>query len=110
MSSALLAQIKAALDGLAMAPERQLERAKELGVGNDELALEFDDVSRGRVRLVAEGIMSRDQAAMVAAVELQLSKMTSAGPARWKDTAILTGEDWAELRRLAQSAAHALGQ
>lgn len=109
MTNALLAQLRAALDVLAMPPERQLEHARQLGVGNDELALEFDDVGPARTLLVKDGLLSGEQAASVAAVERQLSRISSAGPSRWTNAALLSGEDWEELRRLAQSASHALG-
>ena len=87
-----------------MDPEQQIDHVERLAVGLDELALEFDDVSGTRFRLVAEGALTPTQAAAIAAVDRHLSQMTSAGPTRWTENAVRTGEDWAHLRKLARLA------
>jgi hypothetical protein len=108
VGNSLRDQLVAALRLLGMAPELQLEHVRQLGVDVDELGLEFDDVAGTRKKLVADGVLSPTQAAAVAAVDYHLVKMTSAGPARWTDEAVLSGEDWVELRELARSALMAL--
>lgn len=104
MNRQLRIQLQDALATLAMPSRAQLERAKAIGVGIDELALEFDDVARARGKLVLDGELSDEQALAIVQVEAQLQRITAAGPQRWTDEAVSAGEDWSELRRLAQSA------
>lgn len=104
MTSRLRNQLQDALAALAMPSTAQLERVKALGVGIDELALEFDDVARARGKLVLDGELSDGQALAVARVEAQLHSITAAGGRRWTDEAVRAGEDWSKLRRLAQAA------
>jgi hypothetical protein len=105
---AVIRQIKVALETLASPADKQLAYVRGLGVGNDELALEFDDVSGTRRTLLADGTIDRDQADAIAAVERRLTSITRAGAARWTDIAITTGEDWREVRELAVAALGAL--
>jgi hypothetical protein len=108
MSAALVEQIKTALATLAMPPDRQLVHVQELRVGNDELALEFGDVAGARRGLVSEGVLSKAQADSIGAVEQQLTRISTAGAGRWTDDAVTNGEDWSELRRLAEVALRSL--
>jgi hypothetical protein len=108
MSATLLDQLNSALAILAKVPEQQLAHVRDLGVANDELALEFADISGTRRRLLAEGLLTEEQADAIGAVERQLTSITSAGPSRWTDTAIRSGDDWRRVRELAESAIRAL--
>ena len=94
-------QVQDALATLAMPAVKQLERVGALGVGIDELALEFDDVAPARSKLVADSELTQEQADAIGRVENQLRRITSAGQRRWTEEAVRTGDDWSELRRLA---------
>jgi hypothetical protein len=107
-STALIGQLKSTLETLARGPVDQLLYVRRLGTGMDELALEFDDVAPARLKLLAEGSITLDQSDAIAAVDRQLDRMTRAGPVRWTEQAVLEGEDWEELRRVARNALAAL--
>ena len=100
----ILRQLKMALETLSLGPDDQLEYVRQLGTDVDELALEFDDIGGTRGKLLFEGSMRLDQSDAIAAVDRQLLSMTRAGAARWTEEAVRNGEDWAELRRLAENA------
>lgn len=104
MSEALFQQLREALEYLAMPADAQLRHVAELGVAPDELALEFDDVAPARRTLIAEGRLSDEQGDAVGAVQRQLKRMSSSGSSRWTPDAVRAGEDWREVRRLANSA------
>ena len=72
MTGGLRNQLQDALASLAMPSSAQLDRVATLGVGIDELALEFDDVARVRGKLVLDGELSEEQARAVARVEAHL--------------------------------------
>lgn len=110
MANALLGQLIAALEELAKPADEQLGHVDALGVDIDELALEFDDVAPTRDALVDKGVISRDQSDAVAAVDRKLDRMSDAGPSRWTEGALRTGEDWQELRLLAMRALTALAR
>src|SRR5439155_2727910 len=93
-ASGLLNLLKSSLQILASDPPDQVAYTRRLGVGIDELALEFDDVGPARPTLMDAGLLTSDQSDAVAAVDRQLTSMTRAGAARWTDRAVFEGEDW----------------
>ena len=104
MAAGLVERLLSSVQRLAAPAEEQLRYVRELGVGNDEIALEFDDVAGTRRTLVIDGMLSEEQAEAIAAIDVQLRRISSAGAVRWTDEAMRTGEDWAALRSAAQSA------
>ncbi|HET9889279.1 MAG TPA: hypothetical protein VFQ42_02150, partial [Mycobacterium sp.] len=48
--------------------------------------------------------LTLDQADALAKIDRQFTIMTDAGPSRWTEEAVTTGEDWQEVRRLARLA------
>ena len=103
-SPGLTGLLRSSLEHLASSPADQLEYVRRLGAGIDELALEFDDVSGTRRQLLLEGEISSTQFDALAEVEQQLTSMTRAGSAHWTEGAVREGEDWEQLRELAQKA------
>lgn len=108
MTDGLMREIISTLERLAMPGPDQLAYLDQIGVGVDELALEFDDVAPARTKLVSDGRMSVAQSEAIAAVNEQLERMTAAGASRWTRDAVLTGADWQDTRRRARLALDAL--
>jgi hypothetical protein len=110
MSDQRVVRLEQVLRLLASPAEDQLAYARRIGVGNDEMALEFDDIAGARHTLLSNGVLSAAQAEAIAAVAKRLNGITTAGPSRWGDAAIRSGEDWEELRGLAKQAVDLLSR
>ncbi|MFI0737756.1 hypothetical protein ACH4PU_06510 [Streptomyces sp. NPDC021100] len=102
---AFLRQALSVLDVLAFDAEQQVHHVRCLGVGVDEMALEFDDVFRQGVGMEAEGLIAREVMSCMIPVDEILQRMTEATTPLWTEKAVRASVEWAELRTAAERAA-----
>ncbi|GAA4238168.1 hypothetical protein GCM10022254_52990 [Actinomadura meridiana] len=78
----------------------QLDYIDELGVGPDELALEFDDALHTVRARAADGSVP----VTMSDVDAHLDEMTRQGPDAWTELSMRTSPEWSALRVLARTA------
>jgi len=102
----VLSEIRRTLQVLASPAEDQLSYVQSLGpVGNDEMALEFDDVAPAALSLRGSEYITDQQAAGIEEVNKQLRTMSGRENAElWTDDAVRIAPEWARLRELAATA------
>lgn len=103
----LVGELYGALRRLAAPPEEQVAYLKKLGVAPsaDELALELDDLLYLVPQLVRDGRLDDEGAEAIYDLDRKLADMS--GPAKanlWTVEALLDGEQWLDVRRLAKQA------
>jgi hypothetical protein len=84
---------------LAASPTEQIEYVRSGGFHHDELALELDDVLGA---FLGNCEPSKSAGPALGALDRQLHKMSGTSNARlWTDQALIEGEEWITVRRLA---------
>ncbi|MGW2698997.1 hypothetical protein [Streptomyces sp. NPDC001340] len=103
-----LQQLEKALNHLTLDPERQIAHISRLGVGPDELALEFDDAFRTVSGMINEGRLPEPLREPLDIIDNLLQEMTRTPEGKWTRDAILNSRDWSTLRELARNSLSAL--
>ncbi|MFC5823036.1 hypothetical protein [Nonomuraea insulae] len=92
------------LGQLSWDADQQLGHVRNLKVGVDELALEFDDALHLAQAKVQEGVLGQDALQTLLPVDTHLRCMTDTGTDVWTEEAVATSPEWQELRTLAKQA------
>ncbi|MFF4533962.1 hypothetical protein ACFY1P_32420 [Streptomyces sp. NPDC001407] len=93
-----------ALELLAADAEEQVAYVSELGVGVDELALEFDDLFRHAHGLVASELIPGAVIEALRTVDVELRNMTDSSDSLWEEDAVRAAPEWRSLRSAARNA------
>lgn len=98
----IVRQLERALERLTWDPDQQLEFISRLGVGPDELALEFDDSFRIASGMADQSMLPSSVMEILRPIDDILAGMTNSGPAEWTTRAVSESQTWVSLRDAAQ--------
>ncbi|WP_033323648.1 hypothetical protein [Streptomyces yerevanensis] len=97
-------QLEQALERLSWDAERQIDYTRRLGVGVDELALEFDDSYRPVSRLIEEGLLPEALSEAIKFIDQSLEGMTRTPEDKWTEDAVRASQEWLDMRKTARQA------
>ncbi len=86
---------------LASSVDEQVRYVRALGVGPDEIALEFDDACRGVRGLSEMGVLPGRLVEGIRPLDRKLQTMTASAKGLWSESGMLHSSEWEELRSLA---------
>ncbi|WKU46568.1 hypothetical protein Q3V23_22320 [Streptomyces sp. VNUA116] len=89
---------------LASNPDVQAEYVQRLGVGPDEIALEFDDAFRRAVGAAGMGLLPDEMVKITQPLGEQLQRMTESQEDIWSEVGMMSSTEWGVLRTLATRA------
>lgn len=104
----IVRQVEQALEPLTWCAERQLELISQLGVGTDELALEFDDALQSVRGAVGSKLLPNKVLEALTPVDQALAEMTLGPQQVWETTAVINSRAWADLRTTAKDSLNKL--
>ncbi|MEU2513553.1 hypothetical protein [Streptomyces syringium] len=89
---------------LASDADVQIEYVQRLGVGPDEMALEFDDAFRQVAGVTGMGFLPEGVMEAARPIDDQLQRMTSLPEDVWSKCSVRSSSEWQKLRLLARAA------
>jgi hypothetical protein len=99
-----VASLEQSLQLLTRSADQQLGYMRHLGVGADEMVLEFDDAFRVVSGMVSEGLMSPFISESSRPVDEILTAMTDSPGEEWTERAVLESVAWERLREASRTA------
>ncbi|MEU6350005.1 hypothetical protein ABZ896_11825 [Streptomyces sp. NPDC047072] len=97
-------QLEKSLECLSWDASRQIDHVRGLGVGPDELALDFDDSFRVVSGMIAEGVIPDSLGGPLGSVDAILEDMTRTPEEKWSESAVRNSQVWCDLRVAARKA------
>ncbi|MFE7775784.1 hypothetical protein ACFU5O_18155 [Streptomyces sp. NPDC057445] len=107
-SDETLRQVIRALEPLTWSADHQLNHIRDLDVGVDELALEFDDAFRLALGRAAQGELPQQVVTLLTPTNDKLESMTTQGLTVWTPEALTEAPEWVEVRAESARALEAL--
>ncbi|MGK5547107.1 hypothetical protein ACSNOH_20595 [Streptomyces sp. URMC 127] len=103
-TDAFVRQLVRALRNLSSDAESQIAFTHRLGVGVDEIALEFDDVFRQAHGMCATGLLPEQIEDALRPIDSQLQQMTNSRQPVWNEDSVRSSPEWRAVRSLAREA------
>ncbi|MFI7233444.1 hypothetical protein ACIBO5_60590 [Nonomuraea angiospora] len=96
--------LREALGYLSLSPSEQIEWIDSVGVGVDELALQFDDGYLPSWSAREAGWLSNELAGHLDEINQHLSDLTDEGPDPWRSEGLRRHPTWEQIRSLSRDA------
>jgi hypothetical protein len=97
------------LEVLTWEADRQLAYIDRIGVGVDELALQFDDAFHLAESKVRDGLLSGEMFHLLELLDERFEEMTSGPGCLWSTEGLSEAPEWKDVRSLASRALSGLG-
>ena len=92
------------LDVLTWPADQQLDYIRGLGVGIDEMALQFDDAFRIAINKVDERSLDAETFDLLKRIDERFGVMTKQGGSVWNEEGLSRSSEWQDIRALATEA------